>query len=89
MRGYNLLFTGTMDIDRGTVEATVNQYGGELVKKLEDADFIVLGTKPGPKKVEEIKAKGLKTMSEKQFYEMLKTGEEPDEDGPASKKAKV
>ena len=79
-----------MDRDRPTMEATAIKHGGAIVKKLEETDWIILGKKPGDKKVEEIKAKGLKTMSEDQFVEMVKGGAEPTASaGPPKKKVKT
>lgn len=72
LEGLRLLFTGTFDIDRKTCEATAVKYGASIVKKLTDTDYVVLGAKPGPKKVDEIRENGLKTLSETEFYGMLK-----------------
>ena len=85
--GLKFVFTGTMEVDRPTMEKAAVTYGGELVKKLDEADWIVLGTKPGAKKVDEINEKNLKTMTEAQFLEMLKGGGEPQE--PPKKKLKA
>jgi BRCT domain type II-containing protein len=72
------------------MEATAIMYGGEIVKKLEDTDWIILGTRPGDNKVKEINEKGLKTMSEDDFFEMVKGGGEPAESaGPPKKKLKA
>ncbi|KAK4505292.1 hypothetical protein PRZ48_003255 [Zasmidium cellare] len=76
-KGYSLLFTGTFEIDRKSCEATAKTYGATLAKKLSDADYIVLGTKPGPKKVEEIEQNDYATMNEAEFFTMLKTGDAP------------
>ncbi|KAF2165133.1 hypothetical protein M409DRAFT_56024 [Zasmidium cellare ATCC 36951] len=67
-KGLKLLFTGTFEIDRKTCEATAITYGATLAKKLQDADWIVLGTKPGPKKVTEINENGYSTMNEAEFF---------------------
>ena len=72
--GLKVLFTGTFKIDRKTCEATAKTYGAEVIKKLEDTDYIILGTKPGQKKIDEINEKGLETITEDEFFEMLKTG---------------
>jgi BRCT domain type II-containing protein len=76
-----------MSMNRKTIEEAAVAYGGELVKKLDESDWIVLGTKPGPKKLEEINEKNLKTMTEQQFLEMLKGGGESQE--PPKKKLKT
>lgn len=77
LKGLKLLFTGTFEIDRKTCEATAQTYGAVLSKKLEDADYIVLGTRPGAKKLQQIQDDGLDTMTEAEFFHLLKTGEKP------------
>jgi BRCT domain type II-containing protein len=74
LKGLKVLFTGTLDIDRKTCEATAKKYGAKVISKLEETDYIILGTKPGPKKVETIAQNGLDTISESEFFDMLKTG---------------
>jgi BRCT domain type II-containing protein len=85
-----------MSLDRKVMEATAIKHGAEIVNKLEDTNWIVLGTRPGAKKVQEIKEKDLNTMSEDQFFEMVKGGGEPTESAgvegfaePPKKKAKT
>ena len=74
--GLKVLFTGTLEtIDRATAKKTAEKHGAKVTAKLEDTDYVILGTNPGPKKVEEIEEKGLKTISEQEFLDMLKTGE--------------
>ena len=88
--GLTLIFTGTMGVDRKTMEEAAKTYGGKIgnAKKLDEVDWIVLGTKPGANKLEEIEKKGLKTMSEEQFLHMLKGCGEPVQ-GPAKKKLRT
>lgn len=74
LAGLKVLFTGTFNIDRKTSEATAVKYGARIITKLEDTDYIILGAKAGPKKLEVIAEHGLETIDEDQFYEMLKTG---------------
>jgi len=70
-----LLFTGTFDaMDRDTSKATAVKYGAKVITKLEDTDYIVLGVKAGQKKLDEIEAKGLETVDEAGFYELLQNG---------------
>lgn len=74
-----LIFTGTFKtMDRKTCEQTAKQHGGQLTRKLADADYIVLGERAGPKKIEEIKKLGLTTINEQQFLKLLE-GEDPGE----------
>lgn len=82
LQDLDLLFTGTMTANRPEMEKAAVACGARIVKKLEDTDYVILGTKPGPKKVEEIEEKKLKTLTEAEFFEMM--GAEP-----PSKKQKV
>ena len=74
LEGLKVLFTGTFDIDRKTSEATAVTYGAQVIKKLEDTDYIILGTRPGQKKIDTIEANNLDTITEEEFYDMLKSG---------------
>ncbi|EME47536.1 hypothetical protein DOTSEDRAFT_41929 [Dothistroma septosporum NZE10] len=98
LQGLKMIFTGTFkSMDRKTCEATAKVYGADIVsdKKLAEADLIVVGERPGPKKVVEIKEKSLKSINEAEFLEMVETGdadgdeneeEEEAEEGPAQAK---
>lgn len=76
-----------MKMNRKTMEEAAETYGGEVGKanKLDEADWIVLGTKPGAAKLAEIDKKGLKTMTEQEFLDMLKDGAEPVQEPPKKK----
>lgn len=58
-------------MDRKTCEQTVTMYGGQFVTKVAESDFVVLGNKPGPKKLEEINDGGLTTMTEEEFFNRI------------------
>lgn len=58
-------------------QTTAEKYGATITKKLHEADYVIVGTKPGPKKLVEIEEKGIKTMTEKEFLQMIKDGAEP------------
>ncbi|KAK8068813.1 hypothetical protein PG994_005429 [Apiospora phragmitis] len=75
LEGLKLLFTGTFEtMDRKTSVATAIQYGAQVIAKLEDTDYIVLGTRAGPKKLMEINEKELETISEEEFFQILQNG---------------
>ena len=75
LRGLKLLFTGTFEtMDRRTSIATAVRYGGEVVTKLEDTDYIVVGLRAGPKKLQEINEKELETINEDEFFHILENG---------------
>ena len=70
-------------MDRSTFEQTVEKFGGTFTTKFVEATKIVLGEKPGSKKLEEISGKGYQTMTEEEFYGTIGA-----EYAPAAKKAK-
>ncbi|CAJ2503526.1 Uu.00g109200.m01.CDS01 [Anthostomella pinea] len=75
LAGLKLLFTGTFDnMDRKTSVATAMKYGAEVISKLEDTDYIVIGTRAGPNKLREINEKELETISEEEFFQILENG---------------
>lgn len=76
LEGLKILFTGTLEtMDRGTAKTAAEKHGAKVTTKLDDTDFIILGVKAGPKKLEEIEQKGLKTVTETEFNEMIQTGD--------------
>ncbi|KAK8045520.1 hypothetical protein PG993_005544 [Apiospora rasikravindrae] len=75
LEGLKLLFTGTFEtMDRKTSVATAIKYGADVITKLEDTDYIVLGTRAGPKKLQEINEKELETITEEEFFQILENG---------------
>ncbi len=75
LRDVKLLFTGTFEtMDRVTSIATAKKYGAEVVTKLEDTDYIVVGLRAGAKKLQVINELELETISEEEFFEILEHG---------------
>ncbi|RYP05760.1 hypothetical protein DL764_003577 [Monosporascus ibericus] len=75
LKGLKILFTGTFEtMDRKTSIATAIKYGAEVITKLEDTDYIVVGLRAGPKKLQEISEKELETISEEEFFQILENG---------------
>ncbi|CEJ91526.1 hypothetical protein VHEMI07229 [[Torrubiella] hemipterigena] len=75
LEGVKILFTGTFEtMDRNTSIATAKKYGADVVTKLEDTDYIVLGFRAGPKKLETINELELETITEQQFFDILEGG---------------
>jgi BRCT domain type II-containing protein len=58
-------------MDRETFKQAVEKFGGTFTENFANANSIVLGEKPGPKKVEEINDNGYGTISEEHFYGMI------------------
>lgn len=75
LKGLKILFTGTFEtMDRKTSIATAAKYGAEVITKLEETDYIVVGLRAGPKKLQEINEKELETISEEEFFQILENG---------------
>ncbi|KAK8097689.1 uncharacterized protein PG998_013175 [Apiospora kogelbergensis] len=89
LKGLKLLFTGTFEtMDRKTSVATAYKYGAEVINKLEDTDYIVLGTRAGPKKLQTINENELETITEEEFFQILENGVSQEKrDRMAAKKA--
>ncbi|KAF2156577.1 hypothetical protein K461DRAFT_263612 [Myriangium duriaei CBS 260.36] len=76
LKGKKILVTGTLEgVTRAGVQGLVEDHGGEFVKDLRhEPDLVVIGVRAGPKKVDEIKEKGLETVDQAGFYRMIKEG---------------
>jgi BRCT domain type II-containing protein len=75
LEGLRILFTGTFAaMDRKTSVATAIKYGAEVVTRLEDTDYIVVGLRAGPKKLQVINEMELETINEEEFFDLLKNG---------------
>lgn len=75
LEGLKILFTGTFEtMDRKTSIATAITYGAEVVSKLEDTDYIVIGIRAGPAKLKKINELELETISEEEFFQILENG---------------
>lgn len=84
LSGLKLLFTGTFQMDRKTCEATAVKAGATIVSTMKQANYVVLGTKPGPKKVAEIEENGYQTWDEELFLSKVQGAD--DHAGGAKKK---
>ncbi|KAK9776716.1 hypothetical protein SCAR479_06454 [Seiridium cardinale] len=75
LAGLKLIFTGTFEtMDRKTSIATAITYGAEVISKLEDTDYIIIGTRAGPAKLKKINELELETISEEEFFQILENG---------------
>jgi BRCT domain type II-containing protein len=57
-----------------TAEATAKKYGANAVSKLENADYIVVGKKPGDKQAAKIADSEAIQLTEEQFVDLIVTG---------------
>lgn len=72
LAGMTLATSGTLStLTRETFNETVEKFGGVHTNKFSDATTIVLGTNPGPKKLEDIAENNYATMTEEDFYDMI------------------
>ncbi|ETS85164.1 hypothetical protein PFICI_03189 [Pestalotiopsis fici W106-1] len=93
LKDKKIIFTGTFQsMDRKTCEQKAKDHGGQLTRKLADADYVVVGDRAGPKKLQEISELGLKTIDEQQFLALIQEEDlekTPDQDsGPVAPKKK-
>lgn len=77
LAGYNMMFIGSLSLDHVAYEKATANCGGKVVKKLEDADYIVVGKRPGTKN-EEALADCSRTIKEAKFMNMLQGGSPDD-----------
>ncbi|KAH8890632.1 hypothetical protein GQ53DRAFT_794665 [Thozetella sp. PMI_491] len=90
LKGVKILFTGTFEtMDRVTSLATAKKYGAEVVTKLEDTDYIVVGLRAGPKKLQVINELELETISEEEFFDILEHGVSKDKRARMANKRKA
>ena len=76
LAGLSMIVTGTLDsYSRKTAEEEITSHGGKYEKTMKPTlDYVVLGVKAGPKKLEEIENSNLKTLDEQQFKDMVANG---------------
>jgi DNA ligase (NAD+) len=67
------VFTGSLErFSRSEAERWVEALGGQAASSVSGkTDYLVVGSEPG-KKFDQAKAEGVKTLSEKQFVELLR-----------------
>jgi len=73
LKGHRILVTGKLDgLTRREVTQLIEDNGGISETKLEQGlDYVVVGSKPGPKKLEEIEELGLPTIDQAEFTRMI------------------
>ncbi|KAF4551142.1 Replication factor C subunit 1-like protein 2 [Elsinoe fawcettii] len=94
LSGLKFLVTGTLEgMKRDEAKALIINHGGEYVNAMPKTDtatkpdYIVLGVKPGEKKIEEIRKSGFSTINQEELYEMIET-RSADKPAGKAKKAK-
>ncbi|KAG8631617.1 hypothetical protein KVT40_000757 [Elsinoe batatas] len=80
LQGLKFIVTGTLEgLKRTEAQALIENHGGQYVRALPKTeggarpDYVVLGVKPGDKKVEEIRASGYTTINQADLYELIET----------------
>ena len=73
LRGKSFVFTGSLErLSRSEAQRLVESLGGNAASSVSgQTDYVVVGSEPG-KKLEQAKSKGVKTLSEKQFVELVR-----------------
>jgi DNA ligase (NAD+) len=67
------VFTGALErFSRSEAQRLVEALGGNAASSVSsETDYVVVGSEPG-QKLEQAKSKGLKTLSEREFAELLR-----------------
>lgn len=74
LAGLSFVFTGVLDtLGREEGQNLVKRYGGKVTSAPSSkTSYVVLGHDAGPKKLETIKAKGIKTINEDGLFELIR-----------------
>jgi DNA ligase (NAD+) len=74
LKGKTFVFTGSLDrFSRSEAEKLVESLGGRATSSVsQQTDYVVVGSEPGSK-LDQAKAKGVTTLSEEQFLELLRS----------------
>ncbi|PSK42899.1 Replication factor C subunit 1 [Elsinoe australis] len=80
LSGLSFLITGALEgLKRDEGWALIKKHGGEIISKMPTLDhhprpdYIVIGVRPGQKKIDEINASGFSTLNQEGLYEMIET----------------
>ncbi|XP_046433151.1 replication factor C subunit 1 isoform X1 [Neodiprion fabricii] len=75
LAGLSFLITGVLDsLERDEVDDLIKKYGGRLLHQVsKKTDYVILGDEPGPAKLEKTKKLGVKTISEDELLELIRT----------------
>ncbi|KAK4975713.1 replication factor C subunit 1 [Elasticomyces elasticus] len=75
LSGLSFLITGTLEgFTRKEAQTLIEKYGGTMETTLQKMpDYVVLGVKAGPKKLDQIRDLGLETIDQAGLYELIRT----------------
>ncbi|XP_012263506.2 replication factor C subunit 1 isoform X2 [Athalia rosae] len=75
LAGKSFVITGVLDsLERHEADDLIKKYGGRVVAQVsKKTDYMVLGDEPGPAKLEKAKKLGIKTISEDDLLDMIRT----------------
>lgn len=74
LAGLVFVFTGVMpNLDRDLAKSVVQRYGGRVTSAISGkTSCVVLGDEAGPSKIQQIRTKGIKAITEEGFLELLR-----------------
>jgi len=74
LKGKTFVLTGTLEtMTRKEAKEKIRLLGGEISESVsKKTDYVVVGKEPGPTKLEKAKKLGIKTLTEKEFLQLLK-----------------
>jgi hypothetical protein len=77
--GKAFCITGTLSKKRQEIESIIVSYGGKANSQItKETDYLIVGEKPGEKKIRDAAKKGIKVISEDIFKEFIPTISEND-----------
>lgn len=72
LHGKNVAFTGKLGVKRRQASAIAHELGADVHKSVSGkTDYLVVGAEPG-KKLEEAQTKGVTTLTEDQFFDLVR-----------------
>ena len=74
LKGKTFILTGSLEtMTRNEAKEKIRLLGGEISESVsKKTDYLILGKEPGPTKLEKAKKLGIKTLTEKEFLQLIK-----------------
>ncbi|MCQ2166111.1 MAG: NAD-dependent DNA ligase LigA [Bacteroidales bacterium] len=72
LEGQTIVITGTYDISRDEMKALVESHSGRISSGVSaKTSFVLVGRNPGPEKIKKAGELGVRTVSEREFYDII------------------
>ncbi|KAI9731208.1 MAG: hypothetical protein M1834_005401 [Cirrosporium novae-zelandiae] len=94
LSGLTLVFTGVLEsMDRKKSKAYAERHGAKVTTSpSKNTSYVVIGKDAGPKKIEKIEKLGVQTITEKEFFDLIRASvgdedEDEDDDDTSTKRS--